>query len=94
MKGVHLVGHLICRTAAEAELVARHLPDHIGQTRAEPGCVSFDVVPTDNPLIWSVAEVFDSRAAFESHQARVVISEWGRATAHITRRYIVRDRTI
>jgi quinol monooxygenase YgiN len=90
MSNVHLAGQLICKTAAEAQAVIAHLPDHIERTRSEPGCVSFSVMPTDDPFVWSVEEEFKSQPALESHQARVARSEWGRATAGIERRYAVR----
>lgn len=89
MTQVALRGRLICADAAEAELVVRYLPRHIELSRAEPGCVSFDVDRTDDALVWSVAELFSDRDTFDAHQARVRSSEWGRATAAITRDYVV-----
>lgn len=64
-----------------------HLPEHIRLTRAEPGCLSFEVSPTINPLVWQVDEQFQDDASFLAHQQRVAASEWGRATASIERRY-------
>ncbi|WP_156760299.1 putative quinol monooxygenase [Microbacterium karelineae] len=87
---VTLTGFLRCRDAADAETVHRHLPAHIELTRAEPGCVSFAVEQTADPLVWAVAERFADRDAFSSHQERVAASEWGRATAGIPREYDVR----
>lgn len=87
MTDVRLTGRLVCKTADEARRVAIHLPQHIALTRAEPGCVSFDVTPTADPLIWEVAERFADEAVFRAHQDRVAGSEWGRETAGIERRY-------
>lgn len=84
---VRLHGRLICATDEEAEIVRRHLPEHIALTRAEPGCLRFDVHPTDDPLVWAVAELFTDHAAFDAHQARVRASNWGAATAGIAREY-------
>ena len=70
-------------------LIARLLPDHLRLSRAEPGCLTFAVTPTADPLIWQVDETFADRAAFEAHQARSRASEWGRASAHIPRHYTV-----
>lgn len=89
MTSVELTGRLLCADRDEAETVARHLPRHIELTRAEPGCLRFDVVQTEDPLIWTVAERFADEAAFEAHQARVRASEWGRVTAGITRDYAI-----
>ncbi|WP_120522198.1 putative quinol monooxygenase [Arthrobacter celericrescens] len=89
MPEVTLSGELVCSIAAEAQTVARHLPLHLELTRAEEGCLSFNVVRSENPLVWHVEERFRDAAAFEAHQERVAASEWGRATAGIERRYTI-----
>jgi len=70
-------------------LVETHLPEHLRLTRAEPGCISFDVTQTDDPLIWRVEELFVDRAAFDFHQQRTRASEWFAATSAIPRDYEV-----
>lgn len=82
---IHLSGRLICKDGEEAAVVRRELPEHISLTRAEPGCVTFEVTATDDPLCWQVNETFRDRAAFEAHQARTRDSEWYRATAGVMR---------
>jgi len=89
MSTVHLTGRLICRNAAEAHLVEEHLPLHVTLTRAEPGCLSFEVSPTADPLVWDVEERFRDEGVFAAHQARVAASEWGAVTAGIERRYSI-----
>ncbi|TAM68408.1 MAG: antibiotic biosynthesis monooxygenase [Microbacteriaceae bacterium] len=89
MSQIKLAGHLLCANAGEASTVASHLPRHIELTRAEPGCLSFDVQPTDDPFVWTVAERFTDQTAFSAHQARVRASEWGRATAGIVRDHVI-----
>ena len=84
---VHLDGHLICSTPDELATVETYLPDHIRLTRAEPGCLTFEVTQTEDPMVWRVAECFADRVAFEVHQRRVKDSDWGRATAGIRRAY-------
>lgn len=84
---VRLEGLLICTDEQQAETVRRHLPDHLRLTRAEPGCMAFDVTPTEDPLVWRVDETFASRAAFDAHQTRSAASPWARATAGIRRDY-------
>lgn len=72
--------------------VAALLPDHIAATRAEPGCLLFQVVPDRcDPGRYLVAERFVSRAAFDAHQARSSISDWGRATAGLERQYQIAE---
>lgn len=73
----------------EEATVSRLLPEHIALTRAEPGCLSFEVTRTEDPLVWNVEELFLNADAFLSHQARVATSEWGRATRGIVRSYEV-----
>jgi quinol monooxygenase YgiN len=83
---VRLSGQLVCNTRDQAETVQQHLQQHLALTRAEPGCQSFNVTKTSNPLIWQVEERFEHAAAFEAHQERVTSSDWGHATAGIERR--------
>lgn len=89
MPAVRLVGRLVCATKDEAHVVVEHLPRHVALTTAEPGCLSFAVDRTDDPLVWSVEERFTDAVAFRAHQARVRDSAWGRATAGIERDYTV-----
>lgn len=86
---VHLQGRLICRDEREAALVDTHLPRHVELTRAEQGCRSFSVTPTEDRLVWRVEEVFDDAASFRRHQGRVQGSEWGAVTADIERDYTI-----
>lgn len=89
MSVISLTGQLVCVDRNETTVVLRHLDLHVALTRAEPGCLHFTVTPTGDPLVWSVHERFADQAAFDSHQARVQASEWGRATAGIERDYVV-----
>lgn len=88
---IRLRGHLRCLTADEAATVAAKAPDHIRLTRAEPGCLSFDIVVTDDPLVWAVDETFRDRAAFDAHQARTRDSAWFAATRGILRDFRIED---
>lgn len=82
---VWLTGRLVCASHAQAEIVRTHLPEHVRLTRAEPGCLSFVVEATADPLIWSVAERFQDKAAFVHHQSRTRASAWAAATGGIER---------
>ncbi len=85
---IHLTGTLTCATSADAETVTRLLPEHIRLSRAEAGCITFNVVQTA-PLIWTLNETFTDLAAFEAHQARTSTSDWFAATRHIARDFKV-----
>ena len=89
MTHVRLSGQLVCKNDLEAQLVLEQLPEHVTLTLAEPGCLSFEVTRTADPLIWQVEERFEDQVAFAAHQARVAGSEWGRMTAGIERRYSI-----
>jgi quinol monooxygenase YgiN len=89
MGDVHLTGRLVCANDEQARAVVEHLPDHIAATRAEPGCVSFDVTATTDPFVWTVDERFENELVFRAHQQRVAGSRWGRATAGIEREYAI-----
>lgn len=86
-----LLGRLVCAHEGQAALVLSHLPEHIRLTRAEVGCLSFEVRQSADPLVWDVAEVFSNRAAFEAHQARAAASAWGQATKGIERQYVITE---
>lgn len=88
---VQLSGFLRCASAREVEIVLRYLPNHIRLTEAEPGCISFEVMQTENPLVWRVEEHFIDRAAFDAHQRRTRASAWGTATSAIGREYKISE---
>lgn len=87
--GVTLNGYLRCANEAEAARVRAAPDEHIRLTRAEAGCISFEVNPTPDPLVWAVAEEFTDKAAFEAHQARASASDWAKATKGIARDYTI-----
>ena len=83
MTVIRLTGTLLC-APHEADTVRAALPRHLRLTRAEPGCMAFDVTETA-PCVFSVSKCFADRAAFEAHQARTRASDWWQATRHMTR---------
>ncbi|MCA0872120.1 antibiotic biosynthesis monooxygenase [Seohaeicola saemankumensis] len=86
---VTLTGHIMVPPDRLDDIRAA-LPDHIRATRAEPGCLSFDVVEsTSIPGRFDVAERFTDAAAFRAHQTRAAGSDWGRISAGIPRDYVV-----
>lgn len=80
---IRLTGTLTC-ARGEAGAVRDALPAHVALSRAEPGCLSFDVTETA-PGVFAVSETFTDRAAFDAHQARTRASKWWQATGHMTR---------
>lgn len=82
---VGLSGRLICANTAELMIAMALLPAHITASRAEPGCLRFDLWQDDDPHIWHLREVFTDDAAFAAHQTRTAASEWGQASTAIRR---------
>lgn len=86
---VSLTGTLTCGPE-DAQIVREALPEHIRLSRAEPGCLRFDVTETA-PGVFSVSEEFVDRSAFEAHQTRTRASAWWAATGHIPRDFQVTE---
>lgn len=88
MPRVTLTGFLICRSLEEADRVSELLDAHLRATRAEPGCLSFEVVRSmADPARFAVREVFADRAAYDAHQARLRQTRWWLETEGIPRDY-------
>ncbi len=86
---VSLQGHITV-PADRLEQVRQALPDHIALTRAEQGCISFEVTEDrTHPGRFKVSEVFENQAAFDAHQARTRESDWFRITQGIPREYSI-----
>ena len=87
---IHLTGTMTCPADRLAEVRAA-LPRHIALTRAELGCLSFEV--SEEPSgHFRVDETFADRAAFEAHNARGAASDWARVTDGLPRDYSVTER--
>lgn len=82
---IALRGTLTCRDAGQLRRVLDLLPEHIRMTRAEPGCLRFEMWQSDDPLVWRVEELFADAGALAAHQARGRDSPWGRDSAGIAR---------
>jgi quinol monooxygenase YgiN len=81
---VRLTGTIRC-APDEAERLRAAIPEHVALTRAEPGCVAFDIRATPDPCAFEVSERFRDAAAFEAHQARTRASAWWLITGHMPR---------
>lgn len=83
---VALEGHLACADRAQMLTALSLLPDHTRLSRAEPGCLQFEVTQdAANPMIWHLSELFADADAFAAHQARSRASTWGEGSAGLTR---------
>ncbi|MCB1341218.1 MAG: antibiotic biosynthesis monooxygenase [Pseudooceanicola sp.] len=89
MGQVSLNGHLDVPPDRLAAVLAA-LPEHVRLTRAEPGCLTFNVVQDrDLPTRLLVSETFASPDAFRAHQARAKGTHWARITEGIPRHYTI-----
>lgn len=73
---------------AEIEAVKAALITHIKLTRAESGCLVFNVQQAaDNANKFDVYEEFIDEQAFIGHQQRVKTSQWAKITVNVSRHY-------
>ena len=86
---ITVTGTLTCSTADEVSIVRTYLPEHIRLSRAEPGCLKFNVDPTDDPLVWRLDEAFVDRQAFDAHQTRTRGSVWFQVSTSLQRDFKV-----
>ncbi|KPP91089.1 MAG: hypothetical protein HLUCCA08_14215 [Rhodobacteraceae bacterium HLUCCA08] len=88
---IRLTGHMDVPEDRVAT-VAAALPEHLRLTRAEPGCLRFDIGRDPAcPIRFEVDEAFRDRAAFDAHQTRAAGSDWARITAGCTRVYSITE---
>jgi quinol monooxygenase YgiN len=81
---VRLTGTIRC-AADEVKRLRAAIPEHVALSRAEPGCLAFDIRATADPCAYEVSERFVDQPAFEAHQARTRASAWWRETCHMPR---------
>lgn len=87
MPKVSLTGYILVPDT-DLSAVIKELPTHIKLTRQERGCLAFDVSQDDqNNHRFNVYEEFLGQSAFDSHQARVRDSNWGKMTVNVERHY-------
>ena len=78
--------------ASESDLInlKEHLDEHIKLTRAENGCIVFNVEQRNGKeLIFDVYEEFSDKEAYYFHQERLKASPWYKATRKVERHYDV-----
>jgi quinol monooxygenase YgiN len=92
-KKIQLSGHMDV-PLERMDAVLSAVTDHITLTRAEEGCLSFEVTPCPNVQgRFLVAETFKNRAAFDHHQTRTGTSPWAKITAGLQRDYKITEVT-
>ncbi len=84
---IHLTGTLTCNSADDLKIVKTYLPEHIRLSREEPGCLTFSVTQTANPLVWQLDETYVDQAAFEAHQTRNRASVWWQVSQNLVRNF-------
>lgn len=88
---VALHGQLICADADQMMTALSLLPDHMDLSRAEPGCLRFDITQSEDPMVWSLSEVFADADAFAAHQVRTADSIWGHDSRNLGRDFHCHD---
>ncbi|WP_368487296.1 putative quinol monooxygenase [Celeribacter sp. HF31] len=87
MAKILLTGTMTC-APDEVDHVLALLPEHIRLSRAEPGCLQFDLWQDEvRPTEFHVTEVFRDARAFDAHQDRTQSSDWWRVTHHMARNF-------
>lgn len=72
----------------DLDVVMQELPNHIELTRAEAGCLVFNVTQDgENKNRFDVYEEFSDQEAFDQHQVRAGASYWAQVTANVARQY-------
>ncbi|WP_428774377.1 putative quinol monooxygenase [Vibrio sp.] len=88
MTGKVILSGYILVPDAERHIVVAALAPHIELTRAEKGCLVFQVSQNqENRQRFDVYEEFVDQTAFDLHQERVKQSYWGKVTKGVTRHY-------
>lgn len=89
MTKITLSGYIIV-TDTDLPMVSKALKKHIELTRAEAGCLVFEITQhTSRSNRFQVYEEFRDKEAFLEHQERVKVSDWGRITCNVERHYEV-----
>lgn len=82
---VALSGQLVCANADQLQIVLEFVSDHIAASRAELGCLYFDIFQTTNPLVWQVEELYLNENALAAHKVRTAASIWAIKTIELGR---------
>ncbi|WP_226621259.1 putative quinol monooxygenase [Alloyangia pacifica] len=89
MSAVQLTGQMTA-PPERCDAVRAAMDEHIRLSRAEAGCLFFELRETE-PGVFEVSELFQNRAAFDAHQDRTRASAWFKITGDLPRDYDVAD---
>lgn len=93
MQGKVIARGTIHCPSSELDQMRPLIAEHVRLSRAEPGCIHFDISPSGHdPEIFIVAEEFVDRDAFAAHTARTRTSEWWDKSQHLVRNISIHDR--
>ena len=82
---VRITGRLIC-PPQDLDAVRAGLAEHIRLSRAEEGCLDFEITEDpQEPGVFHVAETFRDAAAFEAHRERTAASDWAKLSRNVKR---------
>ncbi|MGB0370557.1 MAG: putative quinol monooxygenase [Opitutales bacterium] len=85
-------GHIQFPQGANLQIIKLALDKHIELTRAEPGCILFEVTAhSEIRGRFNVKEEFESKEAFELHQERTQKSEWAEVSNNGLRHYTIHE---
>ena len=82
---IALSGTITCNNAEQLKTVLEQAPKHVALSRQEPGCLFFEINQTDDPMVWSVEELYEDQAGLDAHKKRLAASEWASKTTELTR---------
>ena len=90
MGKVILSGYVVA-TKEDLPAIVAALPEHIRLTRAESGCIVFNVKQdSENLCRFNVYEEFIDQISFDKHQARIKNTKWSHATKNLLRHYKIK----
>jgi len=90
---IRLTGTLRATTPDDAQVIETYLPDHIRLSRAEPGCLHFEVTRTADPWVWLLDEGYTDQTAFKAHQTRNQASLWWAKSQGLIRDFDLADES-
>lgn len=91
VRTVTLSGYVLA-APEDLHAVLKALPEHVRLTRAETGCLVFNVTQdSTNPLRFTVYEEFTDQAAFKAHQERIKGTAWRAASQNMSRHYDIKN---
>ena len=91
MPGLTLQGYIVV-SDDDLPRVLKALPKHVALTRAERGCLVFNVSQDgEDANKFYLYEEFVDRAAFDAHQTRTKRTLWAAVSAEVERHYEIRE---